>query len=97
METTAGRSLLLGLDVGTQSVRAVLVDRDGRTVSFGIAPIQTYYPRPTWAEQEPTEWWSSARAAVQAALSAGRVDPERGRGDRAGLYRVHGGGLRRAR
>ena len=64
--------MLLGLDVGTQSLRAVLVDLHGRTLAYGVAPIETSYPRPTWAEQDPAEWWSAARAAVRSALRSGR-------------------------
>jgi FGGY-family pentulose kinase len=66
---------VLGLDVGTQSLRAVIVDLEGRTVAFGVSPIDTEYPRPTWAEQDPNQWWSSARSAVGQALAAGRVSP----------------------
>ena len=37
METTGGRPrLLLGLDVGTQSLRAALVGLDGRTVALEL-------------------------------------------------------------
>jgi FGGY-family pentulose kinase len=68
---------LLGLDVGTQSLRAALVDRSGRTVAYGVAPIETTYPRPSWAEQDPAQWWSAAREAVGAALAQGDVRPER--------------------
>ena len=67
---------VLGLDVGTQSLRAALVDLNGRTVAFGVQPIETRYPRPTWAEQDPTQWWSAARTAVGQALSKGGVRPE---------------------
>jgi sugar (pentulose or hexulose) kinase len=42
--------LVLGLDVGTQSLRAALVDCNGRTVAFGVNPIATTHERPTWAE-----------------------------------------------
>jgi FGGY-family pentulose kinase len=74
METLGGRSrLLLGLDVGTQSLRAALVDLEGHTVAFGIAPIETTYPHPTWAEQEPLSWWSAARSAVSLALAQGNT------------------------
>jgi len=77
METTAGRACyLLGLDVGTQSLRAALVDLQGRTVAFGVAPIETTYPEPTWAEQQPLEWWSAALEAVRRALAQGSVLPE---------------------
>jgi FGGY-family pentulose kinase len=77
MDSTRNRSrLLLGLDVGTQSLRAVLVDRYGRTVAYGVAPIDTAYPRPTWAEQDPESWWSAARSAVHSALNTAGAGPE---------------------
>jgi FGGY-family pentulose kinase len=77
METAHSRqSYLLGLDVGTQSLRAALVDLHGRTVACGVAPIETTYPRPTWAEQQPIAWWSAARQAVLLALAQGNARPE---------------------
>jgi len=77
METTGERpSLLLGLDVGTQSLRAALVDIHGNTVAFGVAPIETTYPRPGWAEQRPLQWWSAAALAVGRALAQGQIAPE---------------------
>lgn len=77
MNTTKPRNgLLLGLDVGTQSLRAALVDHYGRTVAHGVAPIETSYPRPTWAEQEPESWWSAARAAIRSALDAAGSGPD---------------------
>jgi FGGY-family pentulose kinase len=76
MKTGTSRPpLLLGLDVGTQSLRAALVDAHGRTVSFGVAAIQTTYPRPVWAEQQPLEWWSAAGQAVRLALAHEDIDP----------------------
>ena len=72
MQPATGRSpLLLEIDVGTQSLRAALVDTFGLRFPFGIAPIDTVYPRPTWAEQEPLQWWSAARAATGLALEQG--------------------------
>jgi len=67
---------LLGLDVGTQGVRAALVDRRGQTVAFGVAPIETAHPRPTWAEQDPDQWWAAAIAAVRQALGRSGASPE---------------------
>ncbi len=77
MESTRGRrGLLLGLDVGTQSLRAALVNRCGRAVAYGVAPIETAYPRPTWAEQDPESWWTAARSAVRSALDAAGAGPD---------------------
>lgn len=77
MEMPGGRpQFLLGLDVGTQSLRAALVDLEGRTIAFGVAPIETTFPRPTWAEQQPLSWWSAAKQAVGLALAQGDVRAE---------------------
>jgi FGGY-family pentulose kinase len=67
--------LVLGLDVGTQGLRAALVDLEGRTVAFAVEPIDTAYPRPGWAEQDPRQWWKAASLAVKAALKRGEVRP----------------------
>ncbi len=67
---------VLGIDVGTQSLRAALVDLSGRTLAYGVSPIETRYPRPTWAEQDPGQWWNAAGEAVQAALARSGVAPE---------------------
>ncbi len=69
--------LLLGLDFGTQSVRAALVDTTGATHAFGTAPIRTVYPRPAWAEQDPLEWWSAIGRATREALERADLGPDR--------------------
>ena len=77
MNTTLSEErFVLGLDVGTQSLRAALVDMQGRTIAFGVAPIDTTYPHPTWAEQDPHQWWNAARTAVQKALADSGAAPE---------------------
>ncbi len=67
---------VLGLDVGTQSLRAAIVDLNGRTVAYGVSPIETRYPRPTWAEQDPESWWQAAGHAVRQALATSSVHPD---------------------
>src|SRR5262249_24101622 len=74
-DSSVASDYVLGLDVGTQSLRAALVDRRGQTVAFAVAPIETRYPRPTWAEQEPDDWWSAATVAVGQALGAAGIRP----------------------
>jgi FGGY-family pentulose kinase len=60
--------LFLGLDVGTQSVRAALFDPKGNRRAFATAPLDTVHPQPGWAEQDPLQWWQAARAALPQAL-----------------------------
>jgi len=57
---------LLALDVGTQSVRAVLFDLRGNLVYKAQVPIEPYFSRqPGWAEQHPDYYWKNLGAACQ--------------------------------
>ena len=67
---------LLGIDVGTQSLRAALFRPDGLPAGFAVAPIATTYPRPTWAEQVAESWWSAAIEAVRAVLTSSGIRAE---------------------
>ena len=50
--------LILAIDVGTQSVRAALVDLSGRIHHLVKIPIEPYFSaRPGWAEQQPAYYW----------------------------------------
>jgi FGGY-family pentulose kinase len=65
--------LFLGLDIGTQSVRAALYDPAGVCRGYATAPLDTLHPRPSWAEQDVLQWWQATRRAVPGALArAGR-------------------------
>jgi sugar (pentulose or hexulose) kinase len=56
----------LALDVGTQSVRAILFDPRGTLVAIGRVPIEPYVsPQPGWAEQDPEVWWTAIGEACR--------------------------------
>ena len=54
----------LGLDVGTSSVKALLVDAAQRVLAVGTAPLTVDRPHPLWSEQDPHAWWTATQAAV---------------------------------
>lgn len=68
--------LLLGLDMGSTSVKAVLYEPDGRMVAKASLPTITHYPRPTWAYFKPDELWSSAAIVIRQ-VTAQIHDPRR--------------------
>src|ERR1700722_4202990 len=68
--------LFLGLDIGTQSVRAALFDESGACRGFGVAPLDTFHPQPAWAEQDANQWWTAARAALPEAWARAAARPE---------------------
>jgi sugar (pentulose or hexulose) kinase len=50
----------LAIDVGTQSVRAILFDPAGAVVGIGRVPVEPYVsPQAGWAEQDPEVWWTA--------------------------------------
>lgn len=56
--------LSLGLDLGTGSVKALLLDRQGQELSVASAPLQVGRPRLDWAEASPDGWWEATENAV---------------------------------
>lgn len=58
------RDLVLGLDQGTTSTRACVMDRDGRTLAVRQRPHRQVYPRPGWVEHDPAEIWDNTRRIV---------------------------------
>lgn len=77
----AGTELILVFDVGTQSVRAALIDPFGRLVRLVSTPIEPYTsPRPGWAEQDPAYYWEQLCATSRKLLAGETVLTNRIRG-----------------
>jgi xylulokinase len=60
--------MILGIDIGTTAVKAVLLDERARTVAEAEAQHDLHTPRPGWAEEVPEDWWRGASAAVRRVL-----------------------------
>jgi ribulose kinase len=61
---------VLGIDAGTESVRAGIFDLAGVPVAIEIEPYAVAQPRPGWAEQDPADWWRALRGAVRRAVAS---------------------------
>ena len=58
--------LILSIDCGTQSVRALLFDRAGTLIAKEKVAFSPYVStQPGWAEQDPEVYWNSACTACQ--------------------------------
>jgi xylulokinase len=59
---------LLGLDVGSSSVKACLLDSEtGKAVATATSPsteMTIQAVKPGWAEQEPEDWWTHVRNTI---------------------------------
>jgi len=52
--------LLVGLDIGTTNIKALVFTPDGTQIASASAPTPTYTPRPGWAYYKPEELWQAA-------------------------------------
>jgi sugar (pentulose or hexulose) kinase len=73
--------LILAIDNGTQSVRALLFDLQGRLVAKSRVLIEPYVsPRPGWAEQRPEYFWEKLCEACRQLWARADVPKEAVRG-----------------
>ena len=72
--STSSGELILAIDVGTQSVRAALVDLAGGVHHLVKQPIEPYFSaHPGWAEQDPEYYWGMLGQTCRQVLEASGV------------------------
>ena len=55
-KTAREERLFIGIDLGTSSVKSILIDADDRVIASASAPLEVSRPHPTWSEQNPEDW-----------------------------------------
>jgi glycerol kinase len=64
---------VVALDAGTTSVRAMLFDVHGRSVSAISREIALLHPSAGWAEQDPLEIWQAQKEVLQEVVADSKV------------------------
>lgn len=59
---------VIGVDGGTESLRAAVFDRNGAPLASVATPYPTRFPAPGRAEQNPQDWWAALVASVRGAV-----------------------------
>lgn len=67
---------LIGLDVGTTGVKALLVNAEGGVKASATTEYPMFTPQPLWAEQNPADWWAASVTSIQRVLKNGEVPAE---------------------
>lgn len=55
---------LLGIDVGTSALKALLIDETGAVIRSASAEYALSTPEIGWAEQNPEDWWTACQACL---------------------------------
>jgi sugar (pentulose or hexulose) kinase len=70
------KSYIIAIDSGTQSVRAIMFDRNGEEVASEQAPHEPYFSlNPGWAEQLPQDYWSKLCHCTRGLMAKIKIDP----------------------
>src|SRR5690606_23286422 len=62
------KSLILALDQGTTSSRAIVFDRQGMVRGLGQREFEQHYPQPGWVEHDANDIWQSQLEVARIAL-----------------------------
>ena len=66
---------LLGLDNGTSSTRAIIIDEVGKLIASATKDYPLSTPKPGWAEQDSDHWWEATVYAIKEIIKESGVDP----------------------
>jgi len=65
----------VGIDVGTQALKALLWREDGQIVAVQSEQYPVEYPKPAWAEQDSGLWWQAMLRAIPSLYQRSGVSP----------------------
>jgi xylulokinase len=68
--------MIVGVDVGTQSLKAVVVDPALKLRGRAAEAYKPSFPQPGWAEQHPGLWERALGPAIAAALAQAGIGPQ---------------------
>ncbi|EAV41161.1 putative xylulose kinase protein [Stappia aggregata IAM 12614] len=58
--------MYIGLDIGTSSVKAILLGEDQSLIASATAELTVERPHPGWSEQDPDSWWRACETVLDA-------------------------------
>ena len=66
--------MFIGIDLGTSSLKAIVLDRAHRVRASATVPLTLQQPQRLWREQDPAQWWAACQQALEAALAQASAD-----------------------
>lgn len=70
------KELVIALDIGTTSAKAVIFELNGKLVAEAERMITSYYPHSGWVEQDPVEIERSSVGAIKDVISKANIKQE---------------------
>ncbi|HOJ58540.1 MAG TPA: xylulokinase [Bacillota bacterium] len=70
------RSYLVGVDIGSGACKLTILSSDGNVVATASKEYPTYYPYPSYAEQEPDDWYLAVRDTFAEAVASSGINQQ---------------------
>lgn len=70
----------IGIDLGTSSVKMLLVAADGKILASVTEEYPVFYPQSGWSEQNPDDWYAGVKRGMKKLLAGQNVSAVRGIG-----------------
>ena len=67
---------LAGIDLGTSSVKVLIMDQSGKALAVSHAGYDVMTPKMSYAEQDPKTWWECTVWAIRDAMARSGIRPE---------------------
>ncbi len=62
------KNCTLGIDIGTTSTKAVLIDQKAKIISSSLEEYPLDIPRAGWAEQKPQDWYDAVVKTIKSVI-----------------------------
>ena len=62
--------MFIGIDIGTSSIKAVLIDERQQVLDTASQPLSVSRPQPGFSEQDPASWWEATQQVLASLASA---------------------------
>lgn len=72
------KQYFLGIDLGSSSIKAAIIDIDGKVISQGKYPaeeMEIAVSKSSWAEQDPDLWWRYTLVLIEKTLKEASISP----------------------
>ena len=65
---------LIGVDIGTQGTKAVLINKDGKLIAHSYEGYEVETPNPSWAQQWPDVWEEATIATIKSVVEKSNIN-----------------------
>ncbi len=68
--------LVIAIDAGTTGVRSIFFDTSGNVVASSYEEFGSFFPQPSWVEQDADTWWNSAVSTLKRCFNDSKISAE---------------------